>query len=179
MIFGGKKFKEAAEESGEALRARARRGDDATGRTSGTELQGRPQAEAADADALQNGLPSWSPGDPLPNASHAIIGAKFNAYSMDPENKANHGKWKAFERLGYDVRHPDARAAAAQDVERQLRHELLSAGASPGKDSAWGRRLEVSAKLMGPSGRTGTLITVWQYDHGEVVPRLLTNWLKV
>src|SRR5207249_4733860 len=46
----------------------------------------------------------WRQGDPVPKSSKAVIDrAKFERYSMDPNNKANGGKAIAFKKIGYDV----------------------------------------------------------------------------
>lgn len=62
---------------------------------------------------------------PLTNVDQAQIdSAKFEKYSMDPDNPNNRtkrddpntGKWVAFRDVGYDVSTPESRAAGAQDI---------------------------------------------------------------
>jgi hypothetical protein len=43
----------------------------------------------------------------------------------------------------------------------------------------FGRRFEVDIPITGPNGRSGTLLTVWQFDKGSTTPRMITNLLKV
>ena len=120
------------------------------------------------------------PGKPLPEApSAAIDDAKFLRYSMDPGNPNNNGKWKAWSQLGYDVDDLTNRAAASEDVIRQVRDQLDRLPAREGKSSDFGRRFEVEIPITGPNGRSGTLFTVWQFDKGSTTPRMITNLLKV
>ena len=37
---------------------------------------------------------------------------------------------------------------------------------------------EVDIPITGPNGKTGTRVTIWQYDDGSTAPRMVTNWLK-
>jgi hypothetical protein len=125
-------------------------------------------------------LDDWTPGKPLPEApSAAIDDAKFLRYSMDPGNPNNNGKWKAWSQLGYDVDDLTNRAAASEDVIRQVRDQLDRLPAREGKSTDFGRRFEVEIPITGPNGRSGTLFTVWQFDKGSTTPRMITNLLKV
>jgi hypothetical protein len=98
---------------------------------------------------------------------------------MDPNNPKNEGKWKAWSQLGYDVDDLSNRANASDDVMRQVREQLDRLPASEGKQSAFGRRFEVEIPVVGPNGRSGTLLTAWQVDSGSATPRMITNWLMV
>ena len=125
-------------------------------------------------------LDDWTPGKPLPEApSAAIDDAKFLKYSMDPGNPRNRGKWKAWSQLGYDVDDLTNRAAASEDVTRQVREQLEHLPAREGRYSEHGRRFEVEIPITGPNGRSGTLFTAWQVDAGSTTPRMITNWLEV
>jgi hypothetical protein len=145
--------------------------DQTTGPTNdaGIQSQGGQPADAA-----------FVPNAPLPNGAAATIDlAKFDRYSMDPNNTGNGGKWKAFQALGYDVQTEGGRTAGAQNVVNQLREKLATTPASLGKSSTFGPRYEVRIEIKGPNGREGTLQTVWQTDVGSSAPRLITNWLEV
>lgn len=114
----------------------------------------------------------------LPNADRARLDRrKFTAYSMAPENPRNRGKWKAWDRLGYDVH--NAREHAADDVIRQIERQVRDTPARAGKRSEYGQRFETEHLIVGPNGRRGTVFAVWQVDRGSSTPRLLTNLLKV
>jgi hypothetical protein len=113
----------------------------------------------------------------LPNADKAVIDrAKFENYSMDPDNANNDGKWMAWNAIGFDVDTEAGRRAATDDVLAQLESQLAVAPATVGKTTGWGQRFEVGTIINGPSGQ-GTLRTVWQIEGG--IPRLITNWLEV
>jgi hypothetical protein len=123
---------------------------------------------------------TWKSGEPLANFQEAGIDpAKFNRYSMDPSNANNKGKWKGFEKLGYDLKTDTARAQSAQDVINQLEQKLVKTPASFQRETEHGSRFSVEVEIHGPNGKTGTLVTTWQFDKGSKAPRLITNWLKV
>jgi hypothetical protein len=137
-------------------------------------------SETPNSGSQPNAFPVWQPGDPLPNAQQVQIDpAKFDQYSMNPDNPRNLGKWRAFEEIGYDIRDSDDRQAAAQQVMTQLRQSLPNNAATPSKTSPYGARFEVRSMIQSPTGRTGTLVTIWQIDPNSTIPRLITNWLEV
>ncbi|MFQ6043636.1 MAG: DUF6883 domain-containing protein [Candidatus Poribacteria bacterium] len=117
---------------------------------------------------------------PLPNYDQAIIDtAKFTEYSMNPHHPENQGKADGFKQLSYDVDTSEGRIAAMQDVVAQLRAKLQESPAILSRQTFYGLRYEVRTEIVGPNGKTGTLVTLWQYDIGTLVPRLVTNWLEV
>ena len=116
-------------------------------------------------------------GDALVNAGEAVIDPrKFEAYSMDPSNVNNGGKWQAWQQIGYDVDSEVGRQSAASDVVAQIQSQLGSTPAEALPATKWGDRFQVNVPISGPSG-DGTLVTVWQVENG--VPRMITNFLKV
>ena len=118
------------------------------------------------------------PLDPL--GDNVIIDPrKFTAYSLDPGNPNNGGKWKGFRDLGYDTQTAEGRAASAENIMAQLRPQLRVVEPAPERTSAYGKVVSVNVQLTGPNGRAGTLVTIWQYDAGSSSPRLITNYLKV
>jgi len=117
---------------------------------------------------------------PLPNYTLAIIDpAKFTEYSMNPHHPENQGKAAGFKQLGYDVDTYEGRIFAMQHVVVQLRAKLKDSPAIISRKTFYGPRYEARTEIIGPNGRTGTLVTLWQYDIGTLVPRLLTNWLEI
>ncbi len=119
----------------------------------------------------------WKKGEPLPRSSKAVIDrAKFEKYSMDPNNKGNGGKAIAFKKIGYDVETEAGRHVGTTNVVDQLESQLATTPAKKGKSTGFGDRFEVRVHIKGPSGE-GTLVTVWQIEGGD--PRLITNWLEV
>jgi hypothetical protein len=122
----------------------------------------------------------WKDGDPLPFARQAEIdSAKFDQYSMNPDNPRNLGKWQAFEEIGYDVRKLEKRKESALQIIEQLRRDLPTVSAKAGKSSPHGSRFEVRTLIQSPVDKAGTLVTIWQIDLDYTVPRLITNWLEV
>lgn len=96
---------------------------------------------------------------------------------MAPENARNRGKWRGWEQLGYDL--DNGRQEAADDVLRQLLPQLPFAEVVERKSSRHGERHTTETPITGPNGRKGTMVCVWQYDHGSDTPRMLTNWVEV
>jgi len=134
--------------------------------------------ESAEAQARAN-IENWKPGDPLPNADTAQINpAKFEKYSLDPENPQNGGKWRAWKDLGYDVDSQLGRQNATRDIIRQLQPNVSRPGAIAGKVTKYGRTYDLDVEITGPNGRTATLTTKWQIDEGVTSPKLTTNWAK-
>jgi uncharacterized protein YukE len=117
--------------------------------------------------------------DHLPNVERADVDVtKFSDYSMNESHPANGGKWVAWNDVGYSIDSASGRAAAAQDVMRQLDAQLPETTATFSKTTEWGSRFQVRTTIAGPNGRMGTLVTVWQYDKGSDIPKLITNWLE-
>ena len=117
---------------------------------------------------------------PLINFDQALIDfAKFTEYSLNPHHPQNQGKAAAFKQLGYDIETSQERIAATQNLVSQLRSKLKTSPAIPDGETTYGSRYLVRTPVLGPNGKTGTLVTIWQYDIGADVPRLVTNWLQV
>ncbi len=98
---------------------------------------------------------------------------------MNPNNPGNKGKWAAFAELGYDTQPLEGRKLGAQDIIRQLRTALGNTPAVAGKPSSHGCRFVVRLEIQGPNSKQATLVTCWQIDHTQTIPRLITNWLEV
>jgi uncharacterized protein YukE len=117
--------------------------------------------------------------DRLANVEKATVNpAKFRDYSMRREHPDNQGKWRAWTDVGYRIGTPDERAAATEDVTSQLAAQLPEAPAELTRRTPHGMRFQVRTEIVGPNGMSGTLNTIWQYDTGTDVPRLVTNWLE-
>ena len=83
------------------------------------------------------------------------------------------GRFKAafFAALGYSAEHWEL-----------LHDDLLALGragsAAPGKTSAFGHTFEVDGILMGPSGRSADVMTVWIIRANEDSPRFVTAFQR-
>ena len=104
----------------------------------------------------------------LPNSDRAVIdAAKVPDYLLSEAHPVGRFKAAFFVSLGY-----------SRDHWELLRDDLLAlarAGpAVPGKPSAFGHTFEVDGILMGPSGRSADVMTVWIIRANEDSPRFVT-----
>ena len=104
----------------------------------------------------------------LPNSDHAVIDtAKVRDYLLSEAHPVGRFKAAFFVTLGYSSDHWEL-----------LRDDLLAlarAGwAARGKPSAFGRTFEVDGILIGPSGRSVDVKTVWIIRSNEDAPRFVT-----
>ena len=82
--------------------------------------------------------------------------------------------------------HPDGRGKAeflgalgySQDafgrLEADLREQILTLDAQPGRVSPYGQKYEILGPLTGPNGSTGWVRTIWIILTGDTAPRLVT-----
>ncbi len=116
----------------------------------------------------------------LPEYQDADIpSAKFEKFSLNPKHPKNEDKWKGFDALGYDVTTTEGRQKGAEDIISQLKAKLPDASAIEGHPTPYGTKFEVRIEIVGPNGKHGTLVTVWQIDIGQTAPKLITNWVEV
>tara|TARA_R110001599_G_scaffold167957_4_gene357779 strand:- start:270 stop:599 length:330 start_codon:yes stop_codon:yes gene_type:complete len=104
----------------------------------------------------------------LPNFERAIVEpSKVRDYLLSPAHPVGRFKAVVFAALGY-----------TQDHWELLQIDLLTMGASNpavlGQVSPYGQKFEVSGILVGPSGRSGTFVSVWLVPTGDEIPRLVT-----
>jgi len=104
----------------------------------------------------------------LPNSDRAVIdAAKVPDYLLSEAHPVGRFKAAFFVSLGY-----------SRDHWELLRDDLLAlarAGpAVPGKPSAFGHTFEVDGILIGPSGRSAHVKTVWIIRTNEDSPRFVT-----
>lgn len=104
----------------------------------------------------------------LPNADRAIVDeAKVRDYLLSAANPRSRGKPAFFHALGFGFENCEL-----------LRQELLrvaqSDAAVEGQPSAFGRKFEIRATLIGPSAKTARINTVWIIEIGSTVPRFVT-----
>jgi len=122
----------------------------------------------------------WQPGEPMPASDEATIDpGKFERYSMNRDNPQNGGKWIAWQRAGYDVESETGRQEATRDAIAQVRAHLGNAEATPSEVTQYGTKFEVDIPYQCPNGMRTTLKTVWQFDHGSHIAKMVTNYLKV
>ena len=106
----------------------------------------------------------------LPNADRCVIERqKLLTYLLNASHPENGGKAAFFATLGF---HEGSWETFAQ----ALRQLALSANATECVQSAHGQKFIVDGELIGPTGRTAAVRTVWIVDLGEDAPRLVTAY---
>ena len=104
----------------------------------------------------------------LPNAQHSTVEpSKVRDYLLSPTHPIGHFKAVVFNALGYTVENWQV---LAEDLLALARTHP----ASPGRPSPHGQKYEVSGKLTGPNGRSGTFVTVWMLKSGDLAPKFVT-----
>lgn len=106
----------------------------------------------------------------LPNAHLAIVDRdKIVSYLLNPTHRYGASKARFFGGFGF---RPDDWEAFARALQEHGQQNEVSAETETG----FGPRYEVDGPLNAPDGRTPRVRTVWQIDHGEVAPRLITAY---
>lgn len=104
----------------------------------------------------------------IPNAEQAIIEPeKITLYLLNIEHKRGRDKAVLLSSFGYSI----------EDWPRlvdDLRSYHLTIDATLVRDTPYGRRYEVKAPLITPSGRSLIVRSIWQIDIGADQPRFIT-----
>ncbi len=104
----------------------------------------------------------------LPNRENAVIEpSKLTEYLLNPEHRRGGHKARLLSKYGYSRDN-------WQQLEADIRRFHLNADVSRVRDTPYGRRYEIKAPLMAPSGRALLVATAWQIDIGKDYPRLIT-----
>ena len=133
-------------------------------------------ARVGDGAALRHALGAENAGmpphkDAVPGAGNATIHPdKLRRYVLDPSSELGGHKARVFAAvLGF-----------SQDNARALEFELLRGlpfvGATPRRETAFGRLFSADIPVTGPGG-SGTVRTGWHIDTGADVPRLVTAYV--
>jgi len=61
-------------------------------------------------------------------------------------------------------------------LEADLRRQHLSQDATLGEPTRYGQKYAIRVKLVGPSGRSAEVVSVWVVRAGEEFPRFLTAY---
>jgi len=106
----------------------------------------------------------------LPNAISALVERqKITDYLLNPAHRYGASKARFFGEFGFRPENWEVLAQALR--EHGQRHEV-----SRVKETGFGPRYEVEGELAAPHGKRPLVRTVWQFDHGEVAPRLITAY---
>lgn len=104
----------------------------------------------------------------LPNAHLAVVEReKIVGYLLNPVHRYGASKAQFFAEFGFQVETWEILAAALR--EHGQRYEVTKV-----KETGFGPRYEVDGELRTPTGRGPRIRTVWQLDHGDIAPRLIT-----
>jgi hypothetical protein len=103
----------------------------------------------------------------LPNAGLALIPAeKLRDYLLSSTHPVGRFKAVFFRSLGYTSGH-------WQSLEADIR-SLLENDVEFGEQTDFGQKFEVKGRIIGPAGKTASIVTVWIVLKGENVPRFVT-----
>jgi len=106
----------------------------------------------------------------IPNADRAVIDpAKLHGYLLSRSHPVGRFKAVFFLALGYSPE--DWRR-----LEADLRSQHLSKDATPGAHTSYGQTYSIHATLVGPSGRSADVVSVWFVRPGEQFPRFVTAY---
>jgi hypothetical protein len=92
---------------------------------------------------------------------------KLRDYLLSVGHPDGRGKAEYLGRLGYSQ-------DAFEQLDADLRLQILSRGAQPGRASRYGQKYEILGSLTGPNGNTAWVRTIWIIITGETAPRLVT-----
>ncbi len=105
-----------------------------------------------------------------PNADRAVIDpTKLHGYLLSRSHPVGRFKAAFFAALGYS-------AENWQRFEADLRSQHLAHEAIAGKGSRYGQMYEIRATLVGPSGGSAGVVSIWFLPAGEEIPRFVTAY---
>jgi hypothetical protein len=106
----------------------------------------------------------------LPNAHLALVEQeKIIDYLLHPTHRYGASKARFFAQFGFRLEAWEALAVALWEHAQQ--HEV-----SKVKETGFGPRYEVEGEVTAPNGHCPRVRTVWQVDHGQIAPRLITAY---
>lgn len=106
----------------------------------------------------------------LPNATALIIEReKIVDYLLNPSHRYGASKARFFAAFGFRIQ--DWKRLAQALREHGQTHDVIRL-----RETGFGPRYEVEGALHAPDGRRPLVRTVWQWDQGEVAPRLITAY---
>jgi hypothetical protein len=101
-------------------------------------------------------------------ARDAIIPVdKLRDYLLSTTHPDGRSKAEYLGRLGYSQ-------DAFGQLDADLREQVQSSEAQPGRASRYGQKYEILGPLSGPNGNTAWVRTIWIILTGETAPRLVT-----
>jgi hypothetical protein len=104
----------------------------------------------------------------LPNADSVVVEReKICGYLLNAQHRYGASKARFFAEFGFALESWEVLADSLRDHAQQ--HEV-----SREKETGFGPRYEIDGVLVVPDGRRPRVRSVWQVDHDETAPRLIT-----
>ena len=106
----------------------------------------------------------------LPNLDRLIIEReKIADYLLNPTHRYGASKARFFSELGFQRENWEMLAGALHEHASQNRIVRTT-------ETGFGPRYVVEGEIKVPDGRKVRIRTIWQFDRGEIAPRLITAY---
>ena len=106
----------------------------------------------------------------LPNADLALVEReKIIRYLLDSSHRFGASKARFFMEFGFRVEDWEMLA-------KTIREQAQQNEVSRETETGFGPRYEIDAEIDSADGRRPRIRTVWQLDHGQIAPRLITAY---
>ncbi len=104
----------------------------------------------------------------LPNAERAVVDPrKLRDYALSPVHPVGRFKAAFFARLGFTTENWER-------LDLELRRLALQDAAEPSERTEFGQKYLVRGIIMGPTGVSAEIRSVWIILNGEHAPRVVT-----
>ena len=109
----------------------------------------------------------------IPNADRAIIDpVKLHGYLLSRSHPVGRFKAAFFHALGYS-------SEEWRQLEADLRNQHLSQDVTLEDQTPYGQKYSIRATLIGPSGSSADVVSVWVVRTREELPRFVTAYPEV
>src|SRR5580658_4373160 len=110
------------------------------------------------------------PGMKLPHADAAVVEReKILGYLLNPRHRYGASKAQFFSSYGFVPEKWELLAEALREHGRENEVSKIV-------ETSFGPRFQVDGQLHAPNGRAPRVRTVWQWDKGQLAPRLITAY---
>ena len=109
----------------------------------------------------------------IPNADCAVIDpVKLHGYLLSRSHPVGRFKVAFFHALGYS-------SGKWRQLEADLRSQHLSRNVTLETQTPYGKKYSIHAPLVGPSGSSAEVLSIWVVRTGEEFPRFVTAYPEV